>query len=238
MSSAGNVSKKPRFIKVSEIEYKIIFLENKSSALSEKEIERLNSLKEQKLMQESLGVNIRKTARIPTDWIFSEVKKTADLSVEVKKTAYLTVEVKKTVDLSLEVKKATEQSVEVKKPTELSAEVNSSSELPTEVKNTVDMAARFDSSKPKQAYSNAFLQFKSEKKKSLLLLNPAAKLNLTQIRKEWSTLTDSERAPYKKAACEERKLIGIDFRKNFLEKTRKISDEERKMLKTEAERKY
>ena len=123
MSSAGNVSKKPRFIKVSEIEYKIIFLENKSSALSEKEIERLNSLKEQKLMQESLGVNIRKTARVPTDWIFSEVKKTADLSVEVKKTANLTVEVKKTVDLSLEVKKATEQSVEVKKTTEQSVEV-------------------------------------------------------------------------------------------------------------------
>ena len=82
------------------------------------------------------------------------------------------------------------------------------------------------------------MHFSSSNQKSLLLLNPAAKLNLTQIRKEWSTLTDSERAPYKKAACEERKLIGIDFRKNFLEKTRKISEEERKMLKTEADRKY
>ena len=206
MSGAGNVPKKPRFIKVSEIEYKIIFLENKSSALSEKEIERLNSLKEQKLMQENLGVNIRKTAKVPTVWI--AVNKKAEMCTEVKKTA------------------------------ELSAELKNTTELPTEVKRTAEMAAEVTSSTCKQTYSNAFLQFQSEKKQSLLLLNPAAKLNLTEIREEWRTLTDSGKAPYKKAACDEKKMIGINFRSNFKEKTKKISEEERKKLKTETDRKH
>ena len=216
MSSAGNVSKKPRFIKVSEIEYKIIFLENKSSALSEKEIERLNSLKEQKLMQENLGVNIRKTAKVPTDWI--AFNKNAEMCTEVKKTAELPTEVKSTTEMSTEVKNGTEMS--------------------TEVKSTAEMAAEVTSSTFKQTYSNAYLQFQSEKKQSLLLLNPAAKLNLTEVREEWRTKTDSDKAPYKKAACDEKKMIGINFRSNFKEKTKKISEEERKKLRTEADRKH
>jgi hypothetical protein len=63
MFSVEKVKKKPKFTKVSEIDYKIIFLENKGSALSDKENERLKSLKEQKLM---LGDNIGKTAKVPT----------------------------------------------------------------------------------------------------------------------------------------------------------------------------
>ena len=68
MKTAKN-PKMPKFVKVSEIDYKILILKNKDSPLSEKEKERLDSLTEQKSLQESCGLKLNKTAKIPSHWI-------------------------------------------------------------------------------------------------------------------------------------------------------------------------
>ena len=59
---------KSKFKKVSELDYKILILE-KSEILSDKEQQRLDSLKEQKAYQATLGLEIHKTVKVPIDWV-------------------------------------------------------------------------------------------------------------------------------------------------------------------------
>ena len=175
--------KKPKFVKVTEIDYKIIMLQNKGSTLSDKENERLDSLKEQKALQESQGFQIIKTAKVPTEWIAGN---TPEMSTEF---------------------------------------ASSNSELNTK-------------GETKQAYSNAFFQFRSAKKSSLISIDPAAKLDLNQVREEWKTMTDSDKIPYQKKADEEKKQLGKNLRKNYVEKRSQITKDERKKSRLEADRKY
>ena len=70
-SMIGEKAKMPKFMKVSDIEYKIIMLKNRGSALSDKESKRLESLEEQIMMHEQLGVRLNKTARVPSEWIIN-----------------------------------------------------------------------------------------------------------------------------------------------------------------------
>ena len=62
--------KMPKFVKVSEIDYKILILKNRDSPLSVEENRRLESLIEQKAFQESCGLLINKTTKIPSEWVY------------------------------------------------------------------------------------------------------------------------------------------------------------------------
>ena len=168
--------KKQKFLKVSEIDFKIMLLENRGPDLSVKEIERLMSLKEQKALQERLGVNTKKTASVPTDWLGES------------------------------------------HPDHQGSKINSKGEA-------------------KQGYSNAFLQFRSEKKSLLTNTDPSAKLDLDQVREEWKNLDDAAKVPYKKKAEEEKLLLGLNLRRNLNGRSL-LSEEDKKKAKLEADRKY
>ena len=86
MSKAGpNLKRKSKFRKVSELDYKILILEN-SEVLSKMEQQRLESLKEQKALQDTLGLCIQKTVKVPIEWI--PVDSSNDISVELNNESF------------------------------------------------------------------------------------------------------------------------------------------------------
>ena len=165
--------KLPKMIKVTELEYKILALE-RMPLLSSKEKERLDSIREQKVLHSSIGLNILKTAKVPREWISENNNEYVDKAVGENE--------------------------------ELSSD--------------------------KKGYSNAYFQFRSERKKELIREDPGAKLDLKEISKEWKSMNDTLKEPYIKKAEEEKKQIGKKVKKSDLSK------EEKKERKLEIDRKY
>ena len=184
----GETAKMPKFVKVSEIEYKIIMLKNRGSALSDKESKRLESLEEQIMMHEQLGVSLNKTARVPSEWIINS-------------------------------------------PASIVGAESSCDGHDINTTTSVEMPSE---EKVKKAFSNAYLQFKSSKKTILKSINPAAKLDLKQVVKEWRSMTDDEKNPYKMKADEEKMMLGNNLRR----KKSQATEEERKQSKLDSDRKY
>jgi hypothetical protein len=189
MSDTGNkkpAKKKQKLMKVSEIDFKIMLLENRGPVLSDKERQRLESLKEQKALQARQGFNISKTAKVPSEWL-GEIN-----------------------------------------PAQ--TEMNTNENSPKSKMNSKGVI--------KQGYSNAFLQFRSEKKASLNSIDPKAKLDLNQVREEWKNMDDSAKAPYKKKAEEEKEQLGHNLRSYYLKKKSQISEDDKKKARLEADRKH
>ena len=103
-----------------------------------------------------------------------------------------------------------------------------------EIEGTKEKDETETSTKIKQTFANAYLQFLQEKKASLRLEDPRAALDLASVRKEWKELEDKE--PYKKLALEEKKSLGGNFRKNI--KTRKLTVDEMKTHKKDYDKTY
>jgi len=183
--------RKSKFSKVSELDYKILILEN-CEVLSENEQQRLESLKEQKAFQDTLGICIQKTVKVPIEWI--AVDSSNDISVELNNASF----------------------------PELDEEISEA-----ETKSPI-----------KQGFANAHIQFLKEKRKILNNVDKEAKVDMDEIRKEWKFLPESARKPYKKLAQEEKKKLGVNFRKDIKEQRSHLSSDELKKRKIESDRKY
>ena len=238
--------KKVHFTKVSEVDYKILILENRE-LLSLKEQEKLQSLKERKVLLESNGMVGLKSASVPTAWILG----TSDPPVPTAKK-----DVNKETNLEVvnqreenEIKPAEVQDDQDKNNGEGSpvvfglASTDPPDGGPTVSPDIMDpigdnRGRKKQGGQKRQAFSNAYLQFLSEKKAKLFLVDPEAKLNLKEVRGEWNSLEDALKAPYKNKAIDEKMMLGNNFRKDIQDKSLKRKLEEQKQSKSERNKKY
>ena len=186
----GNKSRrtKAKFHMVSEMEYKIIILE-KNESLSTMEKTRLESLRQQKVLQEELGLIIQKTKKVPAEWVDGNLKSNQ----------------KGKIELELEgVEKTEIEKIGVTRKGDIEGKIIEASSKETE--GTKEKDETETSTKIKQTFANAYLQFLQEKKASLRLEDPRAALDLASVRKEWKELEDKE--PYKNLHLKRKKVWG------------------------------
>ena len=224
---------KPKFHMVSELDYKIIALE-RCETLSTMEKNRLESLRQQKVLRETLGLHILKTKKVPVEWVDSISKSTkkgkTELELEeVEEGVRGAVAENMNLVVTEERDKVEEKKIGEKRQEDMEEKI-----IEVGLKRTKTKSEAETFMNTKQSFANAYLQFLKEKKALLRLEDPRAALDLASIRKEWKDLENKE--PYKKLAQEEKTSLGENFRKNI--KTSKLTDNEMKKHKKDYDKTY
>ena len=230
MSGTGKVTKKrQKFAKVSEIEYKILFLQNKGSPMSEIEERRLASLLEQKTLHEDRGLESLKNTKVPIDWIGDRFK---EISKEVTGVVNPIVNPEANPEVDPAVDPVVEDALgENKLDGQSKYENENLEDILENNENPVN------SEKIKKTHSNAFLQFMSEKKSRLVASDPTGKLDLDRARSEWKSLSELGKTPFKRKAEEDLEQVKNRLGGKYKPKP-KITTEEKKKRKRKADEKY
>ena len=202
--------------KITQIDYQIILLEKMGPNISAFEKCKLESLKEQKCLMATHGIELKATV----------VPKFPKKPLINSKTSCL-----KSNELGIHEDVTQEDGIEkgvLKDVNKVSIDTNNSKEKGDLI--------RKKSKNSGQGVSSPYLMFQKHERELLNKKDPKAKLDLQTLRQTWSKMSVIEKAVYKEKVQLAKDELGEDFRRKI--KANALSAEEKKRRRKAADKKY